>query len=101
MSVRFNRRLFIRTATLGATAAALAPARAAEVESSRVPQSELEEMTIAQLQSDLQLGRFSSRSLVEAGHSRPPALAGTICEGGRMRAAGAGETLATRISQTV
>jgi amidase len=66
MSVRFNRRLFIRTAALGATAAALAPTRAAEVESRGAPQSELEEMTIAQLQSDLHLGRFSSRGLVEA-----------------------------------
>jgi amidase len=74
MSVRFNRRLFIRTAALGATAAALAPARAAEVERNRVPQSELEEMTIAQLQADLRLGRFSSRSLVDAYTQRIEAI---------------------------
>jgi amidase len=63
-----DRRHFLRTGLIGGTAAALAApatARAAPEAGSTVEPSELDELTVAQLQDGLTAGRFTARSLTE------------------------------------
>lgn len=61
----FDRRSFFKAAAAGAAAALSSPLWA-DPQQPALPDSELEEMTIAQMQEGLGEGRFTSRGLVEA-----------------------------------
>ena len=67
----FNRRDLLRAAAVAAAAALPRSLPAREIDA---PRSELEEMSIADMQADLSLGRFSSRGLVEAYQRRIEAI---------------------------
>jgi amidase len=70
----FDRRKFLVAAAASAAAAMTSPLLADPQPTAELPRSELEEMTIAQIQQDLRAGRFTSLDLVQAYSRRIEAI---------------------------